>query len=80
MSDYVATRAELLSRAAAVFELAARGVLTENITGRYPLAAAAEAQQRLSGRSGTGKLILLRQRDTSTPVAAGATEATTDRS
>lgn len=59
LSDYVPTRADLLARAAAVFEQAAVGELSVTITGRYPLAEAALAQTAIGDRSSVGKLVLL---------------------
>jgi len=57
--NFVATRAELLTRSADVFGWVADGRLRVRIGGRYPLADAATAQADLAGRRTTGKLLLL---------------------
>lgn len=57
--DYIATRAELLERAAEIFRWVEDGSLTVNIGGRYPLADATRAHEDLASRKTTGKLILL---------------------
>jgi NADPH2:quinone reductase len=56
---YTATREELLSRAAEVFEWIADGRLDIRIGGRYPLSEARQAHEDLEARRTTGKLILL---------------------
>ena len=60
LTDYVATREELLWRATEVLSAVARGSLTVEIGGRYPLDDAARAYDDLQGRRTTGKLLLTR--------------------
>lgn len=57
--DYVATREELESRAAALFELIASDRLDVRIGDEYPLAEAAEAHRALESRKTTGKVLLI---------------------
>lgn len=59
VGHFVRDRAELLGRAAELFGWVASGALHVRIGGRYPLAAAAAAQEDLAGRRTTGKLLLL---------------------
>ena len=59
LGSYIASRAELLSRASDLFGWIGQGKLTVRIGGSYPLAQAASAQRDLAGRGTTGKLILL---------------------
>ena len=59
LHDFVVTRAELLARAAAVFDAVAAGALHVRIGHRYPLAEAARAHVDLEARRTTGKLLLL---------------------
>ncbi len=59
LKDYVATRAELESRAAAVFGWVANGELRVRIGQRYPLEDAQTAHRDLEGRRTTGKSLLL---------------------
>jgi len=59
LRDYVATRAELLSRADAVLTAVADGGLDVRIHARYPLARADEAHRALESRATAGKLILV---------------------
>ena len=56
---YVATRAELVERATAVLEPAAKGWLSVRIGGRYPLADAGQAHADLESGGTTGKLLLI---------------------
>ncbi len=56
---YIASRDELLLRAADLFSWISKGRLTVHIGGRYPLADAARAQDDLAARRTTGKLLLL---------------------
>ncbi len=58
LADYVATRAELLRRADAVFSSVASGGLEVRIHARYPLARADEAHRAVQSRGTAGKLIL----------------------
>jgi len=58
LRDYVVTRPELLARAAAVFDLAAKGVIDVPIAGRFALADAGDAQRRLEDRARAGKLLI----------------------
>lgn len=59
LSHYVATRAELLERAAAVLGRVADGTLSVRVGGRYPLEQAAQAHRDLEARRTTGKLLLV---------------------
>ena len=59
MSNYTATREELLRRADDVLSWIASGQLKLNIHKTYPLAEAAEAHRELEGRQTTGKLLLI---------------------
>jgi NADPH2:quinone reductase len=56
---YIASRDELLQRAADLFGWITTGELTVRIGGRYPLADAASAHDDLAARRTTGKLLLL---------------------
>ena len=58
MFDYVATREELLARAAAVYAAVADGTLDVRIGGRYRLEDVRQAHEDLEGRRTTGKLLL----------------------
>lgn len=57
--DYIADRASLLARAAAVYSAVADGSLDVRIGHRYALAEARTAHADLEGRRTTGKLLLL---------------------
>jgi NADPH:quinone reductase len=59
LHHYVATRAELVARARAVFAAVADGTLRVRIGHRYPLDHAADAHRDLEGRRTTGKVLLL---------------------
>jgi NADPH2:quinone reductase len=59
LMDYIADRASLEARAAAVLGDAAAGRLKVRIDRRYPLAEAAEAHRALEGRLTTGKVLLV---------------------
>jgi NADPH2:quinone reductase len=59
IGHYVATRAELLSRAEEVLRWVAAGELRLTIGATYPLRDAARAHRDLEGRATTGKLLLL---------------------
>jgi NADPH2:quinone reductase len=59
LSDYVATREELLSRSGDLFAWVYGGELDVRVGGRYPLSAAAQAHTDLENRNTTGKLLLL---------------------
>jgi NADPH:quinone reductase len=59
LSNYVATREELLSRSGAVFGMIATGKLKLRIEYTYPLAEAQRAHRELEGRKTTGKLLLI---------------------
>jgi NADPH2:quinone reductase len=56
---YTATRDELRSRAAAVFDWIAEGELEVRIGGRYPLEDARRAHEDLEARRTAGKLVLI---------------------
>jgi NADPH2:quinone reductase len=57
--SYTATRAELLERAGDVFAMVAAGQLDVRIERTFPLAQAADAHRALTGRTTTGKLLLI---------------------
>lgn len=59
LSDYVATREELMWRATELFGAIRAGQLNVRLGGRYPLAEAARAHEDLQSRRTTGKLLLL---------------------
>jgi NADPH2:quinone reductase len=59
LAHYVATREELETRAAAVFDAVLAGELAIRIGARFPLAKAAEAHRALEGRATTGKVLLI---------------------
>ena len=59
LPHYIATRHELLHRAAEVFGWIADGRLDVRIGARYPLAEARRAQEDLAARRTTGKVLLL---------------------
>ena len=59
MASYIATRSELLGRAQEVFGLVTGGRLSVRIGETYPLGDARRAHEDLTGRSTTGKLVLL---------------------
>jgi NADPH2:quinone reductase len=59
LNHYIASAAELRSRASEVLGWVADGTLTVRIGAEFPLAAAAEAHRALEGRSTTGKVLLL---------------------
>jgi NADPH2:quinone reductase len=59
LGNYVATRDELVARAAAVFGMIADGKLRLRIEHMYPLQDAQRAHRDLEGRKTTGKLLLI---------------------
>jgi NADPH2:quinone reductase len=59
LAAYTAVRAELLASAAALFEVVRAGAVRIVLTGRYPLAEAAQAHRDLEDRRTTGSLVLL---------------------
>ena len=59
LAHYVASRPELLGRAADVFAWVAAGELEVRIDRKWPLADAAEAHRHLEARRSTGKLLLI---------------------
>jgi NADPH2:quinone reductase len=59
LAHYMATRAELLERAGAVFDAVASGELTVRIGGRYRLDEAGRAHSDLESRRTTGKLLII---------------------
>lgn len=59
LAHYVATREELLARAAELFGWLADGRLQVRIGAEFPLAAAADAHRALEGRRTTGKVLLI---------------------
>jgi len=58
LADYIATRAQLVDRAADLFAAYTAGKLTVTIDCQFPLEAAEEAHRRLESRSTRGKLLL----------------------
>jgi len=59
LGHYTASRAELLSRTADIFQWIKSGDLTLSIGATFPLSQAAEAHAKLAGRETHGKVILL---------------------
>lgn len=59
LRHYTAGRAELLARAADVFRWIAEGRLQVHVGGRYPLDDARKAQEDLTSRKTSGKLLLV---------------------
>ena len=59
LSDYVATRDELLARTDELFRLVAGGPLKVRVGATYPLDEAADAHRALEARKTTGKVLLL---------------------
>jgi NADPH:quinone reductase len=59
LTNYIATREELLSRAEDVFGMIAAGKLKLRIEHKYPLAEAQQAHRDLEGRKTTGKILLI---------------------
>jgi len=62
VANYIATRAELLARAADVLAWVHHGKLKLRIAHTFPLAEAAEAHRQLEGRKTTGKVLLIPSR------------------
>ena len=58
LATYIASRADLVERASALFEMVTSGKLKIETTGRYPLADAARAHRDLEGRKTTGSIVL----------------------
>lgn len=59
LPDYIATRTDLLGRAADVFTWVTERKLTIHVGGRYGLSAAHQAHDDLEGRRTTGKLLII---------------------
>ncbi|HEY6744917.1 MAG TPA: quinone oxidoreductase [Mycobacteriales bacterium] len=59
LAHYMATRAELLERAGAVFDAVASGELTVRVGGRYSLDEVGRAHTDLESRRTTGKLLII---------------------
>ena len=59
LAHYIATREELLWRAAALFDAVAAGRLDVRIGARYSLAEAGRAHEELAGRLTTGKSLII---------------------
>ena len=59
LTNYIATREELLARSGAVFGMIADGKLKLRIEHTYPLSEAQQAHRDLEGRKTTGKLLLI---------------------
>jgi len=59
LTNYIATREELVARSGAVFGMIAAGKLKLRIEYTYPLAEAQKAHRDLEGRKTTGKLLLI---------------------
>lgn len=62
LAHYIADRAELLARAAQVFDWIGAGQLSVRIGARYSLSDAAQAHADLAGRRTTGKVLLVHDR------------------
>ena len=58
LATYTATPQMLQAAAAELFELVAKGVVTPDITGHYPLAQAQDAHRALQGRGTVGSILL----------------------
>lgn len=59
LADYIATREELLERAADVLGWVKDGLVKPRVHGEYPLADAARAHRDLESRATAGKLLLI---------------------
>jgi NADPH2:quinone reductase len=59
LKDYIATRADLMARAADVFNGVAASTLKLRLEHTYPLADAAQAHRDIESRGTTGKLLLI---------------------
>jgi NADPH2:quinone reductase len=59
LTNYIATRDELVARSRAVFGMIASGKLKLRIEHKYPLGEAQRAHRELEGRKTTGKLLLI---------------------
>ncbi|MDX1447721.1 MAG: quinone oxidoreductase [Acidimicrobiia bacterium] len=59
LGDYIATRDELMGRAADLFRWIGEGKLDVRIGATYPMEKAADAHRALEGRQTTGKVLLL---------------------
>jgi NADPH2:quinone reductase len=59
LKDYVATRSDLMTRAADVLNGVAAGTLKLRLEHTYPLVDAAQAHRDLESRKTTGKLLLI---------------------
>lgn len=59
LTNYIATREELMARSGAVFGMIAEGKLKLRVEHTYPLAEAQQAHRDLEGRKTTGKLLLI---------------------
>ncbi len=58
LATYIASRADLVERANALFEVVKSGKVKIETTGRYKLADAAQAHRDLEGRKTTGSIVL----------------------
>jgi NADPH:quinone reductase len=61
LGDYIATRAELLASAAALFEVVRQGAVTVEVRQTFPLRDAEQAHRALEARETTGSTVLLPQ-------------------
>jgi NADPH2:quinone reductase len=59
LATHIATRADLLERSAALFDIVKSGKVKIETTGRYKLADAAAAHRDLEGRKTTGSIVLV---------------------
>ena len=59
LATHIATRADLVERANALFEVVKSGKVKIETTGRYKLADAAQAHRDLEGRKTTGSVVLI---------------------
>ena len=59
LATYIATRAELLERSNALFDVVTSGTVKIETTARYKLADAAQAHRDLEARKTTGSIVLV---------------------
>ena len=59
LGHHIATRADLVERATALFDVVSSGKVKIETTARYKLADAAQAHRDLEGRKTTGSVVLI---------------------
>jgi NADPH2:quinone reductase len=59
LATHIATRADLVERSNALFEVVKSGKVKIETTGKYKLADAAQAHRDLEGRKTTGSVVLI---------------------